>query len=166
MNKQQAADLIGLAGVCIVLSVAFYCQWVLHELPCASYKLQRIAFMTFGAGLLLNLWSGHHPFNYFLSAAGAMVGGLVALLKMFTYVLPATLAAGATFFGLHAYTVSYMLFMAAVLYCVVQLSVGTPWPLPPAKGRVSKHSATQWAVAMLFSLLVAGNLLSAFLDRG
>jgi disulfide bond formation protein DsbB len=166
MNKQQRADLIVLLGVCIVLSAAFYYQLVLGELPCALCNLQRVAFMIFGAGLLLNLRSGVHPFNYFLSAAGAMTGGLVALLQMFVHVLPGTPPTGTAFLGLHLYTLSYMLFIAAVLYCVVLLSVQTPWPLPAAKGQTARYALPQRLVAALFCLLIAGNLLSALLENG
>ena len=97
MKALRTLDTLALAGVCTCLGVAFFFQLALHELPCAMCNLERVGFMMFGAGLLLNLRFGASPWNNVLGGLGALTGSLVALLQMFVHVLPGTPPTGTAF---------------------------------------------------------------------
>lgn len=157
-------DTFALTGICFSLIEAFYYQLIRGELPCAFCNLIRVAFMLFGAGLLLNLRFGTNRWNYVLSAAGALIGALISLLFMFAKAPPYTTPTGSAIFGLHMYTWSFIIFMGAIMYCVVLLA------LFDNRGGEAKIYARMprlvSLVAVLFVALTGGNLLSAFLQNG
>jgi disulfide bond formation protein DsbB len=163
---RRCIDLLALFGVCVALIIAFYYQLALNELPCALCNLQRVGFMIFGAGLLLNLWSGYDPVNYVLSGIGALAGSLVALLQMFVHVLPGTPPTGTTFLGLHMYAISYIVFTCAMVYCIVALSVQTSLSSSWTEKKPEMRPVPVVLVATLFAILVVANVLSAFLENG
>jgi disulfide bond formation protein DsbB len=168
MKLIRTTDALALAGVCLCLAVAFVYQLVLGELPCALCNLQRVAFMIFGGGLLLNLRFGISPWNYVLSAAGALVGSLVALLQMFVHVLPGTPPTGSAFLGLHMYTWTYVILTVAVVYTL--LSIAT-YAANAASTRTQALQPTgdpvgKTLLSAVFLFLVGANLVSAFLENG
>ncbi|WP_127092144.1 disulfide bond formation protein B [Aquabacter cavernae] len=166
MRTARTFDLLALAGVCLTLVMAFYYQIVLGELPCALCNLQRLGFMVFGAGLLLNVRFGTSPWNHVLSAVGALFGSLTALLQVFVHVLPGTPPTGTAFFGLHMYDWTYVVLTGALVYCVLALA------FQAASGRTRACEDPTWRppgagpVSAVFILLVSANLVSAFLENG
>jgi|SRR5579863_2977752 len=169
MKANRLIDLFALYGVNAVLLVAFYFQLAHGELPCSLCNLQRVAFMLFGAGLLLNLWGKNPtPANYALSAIGALVGSLIGLMQMFLHVLPGTPPYGGAVLGMHMYTASYVVLTASIIYCVLMLSfqsclqsidVGTSSKDP-------RRSPFVRLAVGLFAALVIGNLVSVFVETG
>jgi disulfide bond formation protein DsbB len=169
MKLLRTTDTLALAGVCLCLVVAFTYQLIWGELPCALCNLQRVAFMIFGAGLLLNLRFGISPWNHVLSAAGALIGSLVALLQMFVHVLPGTPPTGSAFLGLHMYTWSYVMLTGAVVYALLSIAIyatsrETAASLDRQPGGPIPVGHT--ALSALFIVLVSANLVSAFLENG
>ena len=166
MRLARTFDTVVLAGVCLTLLMAFYYQLVLGELPCALCNLQRLGFMIFGAGLLLNVRYGTSPWNHLLSAAGALVGSLVALLQIFVHVLPGTPPTGTAFLGLHMYDWTYIALTGAIVYSLVSLA------FLAAGGRRRTRDDAAWrppgaaAVSAAFIVLVGANLVSTFLENG
>ena len=55
---QRTLDTTALAGICGVLLIAFFYQFMLGELPCPLCALQRVGFIVAGAALVLNLRAG------------------------------------------------------------------------------------------------------------
>ncbi|KWB77688.1 hypothetical protein WL40_33190 [Burkholderia ubonensis] len=169
MKANRFIDLLALYGVNAVLLVAFYFQLVHGELPCSLCNLQRVAFVLFGAGLLLNLWGENpSPTNYALSAIGALVGSLIGLTQMFLHVLPGTPPYGGAILGMHMYTASYVALTASIIYCVLMLAfqarlqminVGTP-------SSDSRRPPIVKLAVVLFAVLVVGNLVSVFIETG
>ncbi|VVE09931.1 hypothetical protein PTE30175_02506 [Pandoraea terrae] len=136
------------------------------ELPCASCNLIHVAFMPFCAGLLLNLRFKASPWNYVLSAFGALIGSLISLLFMFAKAPPYTTPTGSAIFGLHMYTWSFMIFTGAIMYCVVTLPLLSQMSdVAPESATVNKQAAGR-VVMTVFVLLVGANLVSAFLQNG
>lgn len=166
MRLARAFDTAALAGVCLVLMTAFYYQLVFGELPCALCNLQRLGFMIFGGGLLLNIRYGTSPWNHVLSAFGALVGSLVALLQIFVHVLPGTVPTGTAFLGLHMYDWGYIALTAAIFYSLISLAF-----LAAAGRRRTDEDATRrppgaTIVSTIFVILVGANLVSTFLENG
>lgn len=170
MNLQKrslrAVDATALSGVCLILVVAFYHQLVLGELPCALCNLIRVGFMLFGSGLLLNMRFGTNPWNYVLSAFGALIGSLISLLFMFAKAPPYTTPTGSAIFGFHLYTWSYIAFTCAIMYCVVMLTLNTRAVASARHQTETRQSAFLPIVTGVFIFLVGANLVSAFLQNG
>lgn len=166
MAWSRRLDVLALAGVCLSLCVAFTYQLALGELPCAFCNLQRLGFLVFGAGLFLNLRYGGGPWNYVLSAFGALAGSLTGLLQMFVHAPAGTPPTGSAFLGLHMYTWSYIVLTAAIFYALLSLAfmAAARWERTDAHPR--DWSAGARVVSLLFLLLVAANLTSTFLQNG
>lgn len=163
-SQLKLIDTAALAGVSFSLLEAFYYQLVLGELPCAFCNLIRVAFMIFGAGLLMNLRFGTNPWNYVISAVGSLIGSLISLLFMFAKAPKYTIPTGSAIFGLHMYTWSFIVFTGATMYCVFLLAFRSEMIKPEGKAFVP--SRTRPFVMGLFVFLVAANLVSAFLENG
>jgi disulfide bond formation protein DsbB len=165
MRLARIFDTAALAGVCLTLLMAFYYQLVLGELPCALCNLQRLGFMIFGGGLLLNVRYGTSPWNHVVSAVGALFGSLTALLQVFVHVLPGTPPTGTAFLGLHMYDWTYVVLTLAIFYSVISLAF-------LAGGRTRTPRDPAWRppgaaiVTALFVFLAGANLVSAFLENG
>lgn len=166
MKLLRTTDALAMSGICLSLLIAFYFQLIIGELPCALCNLQRVAFLAFGAGLFLNIRYGQNPWNYVLSAGGALVGSLTGLLQMFVHVLPGTPPTGTSFLGLHMYAWTYVILTLALGYALVALAFMASRkelievPLQPPR---SVYEAT---IIVTFVLLTAANLISAFLENG
>lgn len=162
----SAIDAVALLGICLVLLGAFYYQLVKGELPCAFCNLIRVGFMLLGSGLLLNIRFGTNAWNYVLSAFGALIGSLISLLFMFAKAPAWTTPTGSAVFGLHMYTWTYILFTAAIMFCVVMLAFacGNPASVPPQAG--GGYATLRSIVTVAFIFLVGANLVSAFLQNG
>lgn len=165
-NRLAQLEMAAIAGICFLLLDAFFYQLVLGELPCAFCNLIRVCFMLLGSGLLLNQVFGINPWNYMLSGFGALIGSMLSLLFMFAKALPGSRPTGSAILGLHMYTWTFMVFTAAIMFCLFmavlyarrQPKIESTEPPQPSK-------ATRLLIG-LFVFLVAANLVSAFLQNG
>jgi disulfide bond formation protein DsbB len=170
----KAIDAAALLGISVVLLGAFYYQLVQGELPCAFCNLIRVGFMLLGSGFLMNLYHGTKASNYVLSAVGALIGSLISLLFMFAKAPSWTTPTGSAVLGLHMYTWTYIIFTAAIMFCLAMLALTAG-----AKSNDESPDADAFWLALsmalsmarsaasaLFILLVAANLVSAFLENG
>jgi disulfide bond formation protein DsbB len=166
-NHLAQLEIAALAGICFLLLDAFFYQLVLGELPCAFCNLIRVCFMLLGSGLLLNQVFGINPWNYVLSGFGALIGSLLSLLFMFAKALPGSKPTGSAILGLHMYTWTFMVFTAGIMFCLVMAVLyarrASPETQPTTPARQPKSHRL---VIGLFVLLVAANLVSAFLQNG
>lgn len=168
-KNMTAIEVAALFGVCFSLLDAFYYQLVLGELPCAFCNLIRVSLMVFGAGLLLNLRFGFNPWNYVLSAVGALIGSLISLLFLFIKAPPDSVPTGSAVLGLHMYSWTFIICTSAGLYCVLMLAFNTnrksaESSLIPSDTLI--HSKVRSVVMGLFIFLVGANLVSSFLQNG
>lgn len=173
MNLQLSESRLGqlemaaIAGICFLLLDAFFYQLALGELPCAFCNLIRVCFMLLGSGLLLNQVFGINPWNYVLSGFGALIGSMLSLLFMFAKALPGSRPTGSAILGLHMYTWTFMVFTAAIMFCLfmaVLYARRQPERVESAKSR-EPSNVTRLLIG-LFVFLVAANLVSAFLQNG
>lgn len=158
-------DTLGLLAISMLLLAAFYFQIVLHELPCALCNLIRVAFVVMGSGLLLNLRFGTSPWNYVLSACGALIGSLISLLFMFAKALPGTKPTGSAILGFHMYNWTFVFFTSAIMCFLVMLAFYAVRPHDVKVSSLPKSILAKVAV-VLFVTMTVGNLISAFLQNG
>jgi disulfide bond formation protein DsbB len=165
-RKLQSIDAVALLGICIVLIEAFYYQLVQRELPCAFCNLIRVGFMLLGSGFLLNMRFGTNAWNYVLSAFGALIGSLISLLFMFAKAPKWTTPTGSAVFGLHMYTWSYIMFTAAIMFCVVMLAFSAAAKESAQTKKGQWYPPLKSVATAVFLFLVGANLVSAFLQNG
>ena len=166
-SRLSQLEMAAIAGICFLLLDAFFYQLALGELPCAFCNLIRVCFMLLGSGLLLNQVFGINPWNYVLSGFGALIGSMLSLLFMFAKALPGSRPTGSAILGLHMYTWTFMVFTAAIMFCLfmaVLYARRQPTRGDSAESR-EPSKATRLLVG-LFVFLVAANLVSAFLQNG
>lgn len=169
-NDLRTLDLTALLGISLALLAAFYFQLAWGELPCAFCNLIRVSLMIFGGGLLLNIWLGFNPWNYILSAVGALICSLISLLFLFVKAPPDSVPTGSAVLGLHMYSWTFLIATAAGMYCVFMLAFHA-MKSPSVVGKTSPSSAVLKSkakpiIASLFIFLVGANVLSAFLQNG
>lgn len=117
----RLGNIVGAAGLALVLLLAFAFQIVLHELPCPLCTLQRVAFMLCGMGFLLNLRYGPQPAHYGLTLISAMFGVATAGRHMLLFIVPGSGSRGTPIFGMHYYTWALVLFLAVIVGVAVLL---------------------------------------------
>lgn len=157
-------NLLGLAGVSLVLLVAFYYQLVLHELPCPLCLLQRGCFVALGLGFALNLRFGSSRMHYAMMLASALLGAGTAARQVLAHIAPGDPGYGTDFLGLHFYTWALIAFAGAIFHVALMLVLE-----PAEPGRVPAPAAPGLAARLaqwLFVLVVAANLVSTLLECG
>ena len=111
----ELLNAVGLAGLIVVLLIAYADQFAGHDLPCPLCLLQRVAIAGVAFGLLLNLRYGPQASSYGIMLLAALFGMAVAGRQVMLHISPGTGSYGAPLFGLHLYTWSFLLFAAVIL---------------------------------------------------
>lgn len=117
----RSLNALGLLLVTGVLAAALLLQLGLHELPCPLCLLQRVGLVAVGFGLLLNVRFGPSPLHYGLVILAALYGAMAAGRQVLLHIVPGSGAYGAPLLGLHLYTWSLILFVAAILATALML---------------------------------------------
>jgi disulfide bond formation protein DsbB len=154
---QRAFDTLALYGICAVLGVAFYYQFVQGELPCPLCALQRVGFIVVGIALVLNLRTGYSPAHYGLALLSIVAAGSASLRQISLHVIPNTGHYGSALFGFHFYTLAFVGYGALVVYIA--------WMLMTARdfdGRGTPAGAAAQLACWIFMLLAGANA-AAFL---
>lgn len=160
---QRGLDTLALAGICGVLLVAFFYQFMLGELPCPLCALQRVGFIVAGAALVMNLRTGYAPAHYGVVALTAVAAGSASLRQIALHVVPGTGHYGSALLGFHFYTWAFVGYGALVAYVGLMLLVarpGAPRERGPAGGGLAG------AVCVVFLLLAAANVAAFLLECG
>lgn len=158
-----AMNTLALAGVCVVLLMAFFWQLAYNEVPCPLCLLQRAAFVLIGIGLLLNVRFGPSPLHYGMILLASMGGAFAAGRQVLLHIAPGDAGYGSPFLGLHFYTWAAVLFVAFMLYCAIMLMLDrrrADQAIPLRGNRLTS------GIVWLFLILVAGNLVSTLLECG
>lgn len=120
----RLGNVLGVAGIALVLLAAFVAQFALKELPCPLCELQRVAFVMCGFGFLLNVRFGSQPTHYGLILIGALFGAAAAGRQVLLHIAPGTGAYGSPVLGLHYYSWAFLLFVAVIVAVSVLLILG------------------------------------------
>ncbi|QXF31918.1 disulfide bond formation protein B [Photorhabdus luminescens] len=167
-TKQQISvgmifNLIGLFAISAVLTLAFYYQLALSELPCPLCLLQRAGMIMIGFGFLFNLRFGIKSAHYALSLLGCIVTGIVAIRQVFLHITPGDLGYGSALFGIHFYTWALICSVIAIIGISVMLILKSLEKTTEAK---QKTSVIGQIIIGLFVILITANLISTILECG
>ncbi|GAA5108645.1 disulfide bond formation protein B [Bartonella jaculi] len=159
-------NVLGLAGLSLVLLMAFYYQLtkpVSSAAPCPLCLLQRLGFIIAGCGFMFNIFHRVKTIHYGMVVLGCMVTCLSAAKQIFLQIIFGNLGEGTTLFGLRLYIWAFMI---AALYIVVVafVMVLTEWA---HKFKVfALFPIISKMAGFLFVLLIAANLLTAIVECG
>ncbi len=156
-------DFAELAGIFLMLILAFSFQLLLHELPCPLCLLQRVGFLCVALGFLMNLRFGPRPSHYAIALLSALFTSFVALRQIALHVVPGTGSYGSAILGLHLYTWSYIICMVIIISTTIVLGMDRQYRLEENPVRPS------WVVQFLFvvmTLLIISNFVSVLMECG
>ena len=161
---ENLCNSIEVAGVAVVLLIAFCLQVVLDELPCPLCLLQRIGFFLIATGFLMNLRFGLHPSHYAMVILGCVYTCLVALRQIALHIVPGTGSYGFPIFGLHLYTWSFIGSVIILVITTFLMSVDRQY-LVPIKKKNSLYTVTNALFAILILLLIM-NIIGVLYECG
>lgn len=161
---ERFANAFEMAGVLLVLAMAFLLQFVLRELPCPLCLLQRFGFMAIAFGFMLNFRFGFRPSHYAVVLLSALFTAFVALRQIALHVIPGTGAYGSPVFGMHLYTWSFIVSMLIVVSTALLLGVDQQYLTKARKNKIWQ-SAIHFLFAVLIFLIIA-NVISVIFECG
>ncbi|MBW7961907.1 disulfide bond formation protein B [Bradyrhizobium sp. BR 10261] len=168
MSQQRSVgailNMLGLLGISLILTVAFFYQLALGELPCPLCLLQRAGFIAIGMGFLFNMRLGERPSHYAIVLLACLVTGFISMRQVSLHLAPGDPGYGSALLGLHFYT--WALIAAIGIVCYVALILVLKDVVGERDGVVSLRGPASSAVFAIFALLVAANLLSTVLECG
>jgi disulfide bond formation protein DsbB len=155
----RLGNIVGAAGVAIVLLAAFGLQFGLNELPCPLCNLQRVAFVLCGFGFVLNLRFGVQALHYGLTLLGALFGLAVSGRQVLMHIASGSEGYGPPLFGLHLYTWALVLFFAVIAATALLLILSGQ----PERDRSDHQAALRFRGVSRFVayILVAATLANA-----
>lgn len=159
-------NMLGLFGISLILTIAFYYQFAHGELPCPLCLLQRAGFVAIGMGFLFNLRVGERGAHYAMILVGSLVTGIISIRQVSLHLPPGDAGYGSTLLGLHFYTWSLIATLGVVCYVALMFVAKDAAGRRPAMREASGHGKASRAMVALFTLLVAANLLSTVLECG
>lgn len=154
-------DALALAGLALVLLVAFYYQLARGEFPCPLCLLQRVGFIVAGVALMLNLTQGARPAHYGLVVLAAVAAGSASLRQISLHVLPGSGAYGSDLWGFHFYTWAFVAYGALVVYAALMLVLARFDNAPPAR-----LAGGLLILCWIYAALIGANLLSTLAECG
>ena len=160
---QRGLDTLALFGICGVLLVAFYYQFVIGELPCPLCALQRVGFVVAGVGLALNLRVGYAPAHYGIALLSAAAAASASLRQIALHVIPNSGHYGSALFGFHFYTWAFVGYGALVVYVGIMLLVARE---APERGRAATSGVVANLACWLLVALALGNALAFLAECG
>lgn len=160
-------NMLGLAGICLSLAIAFYYQLALRELPCPLCLLQRVGMIAIGLGFMLNVRFGVRSLHYGVALFGCLLTGAIASRQVLLHIVPDSGSYGSALFGMHFYTLALLSAIAAAAFIALLLMLHAR-DATDAGGRSGMNgiSGAGKAVIVIFTLLIAANLVSTVLECG
>lgn len=163
LQQLRKLNLLALLVVCGILLTALYYQLFIDTvLPCALCNLQRIGFLLFGCGLLINIRSNDLKGGYLLCFISSILGSYVSLLHILVEIPPGMPQVGSTIFGVHMYGWAFVMFNLLTIYIVIirfMLDSSANYLVSKNKGYVN------YLTGLFLSIAVAC-LVSVFLETG
>lgn len=160
LRKLNLLLLLAVSGV--LLTALYYQLFIDTVLPCALCNLQRIGFLLFGSGLLINIRSNDLKGGYLLCFISSMLGSYVSLLHILVEIPPGMPQIGSTIFGIHMYGWAFVIFNLLTVYIVIArflLDSSANYPAPENKGYVNYLTG-------LFLGITIACFASVFLETG
>lgn len=175
MKKKVGSEIIfwlnvlEIAGIMLLLTLALAFQFLFGELPCPLCLLQRVGFLMVALGLLLNIRYGIYASHYAFTLLAALFTSLVALRQITLHVAPGDPGFGSKILGLHMYSWSFILCMLIVAYTATILGFHSQYKSPQPKGNslvTGQHPMIFYIVFTLLLILIGANFISVLLTCG
>ncbi|MGQ4002913.1 disulfide bond formation protein B [Francisellaceae bacterium CB299] len=153
-------DSFDIIGITIILTMAFYYQLFLHELPCALCVFQRMALSLLTFGIILNLVHGNKSKHYFLVIIVALLNAAMAMTQILLHIVPGTGSYGDAVLSLHMYSWNFIVSIIVILYASIcgLISPNTP--------RREKMRFIPEIAIFLIIVLTLANTISVFVECG
>ncbi|WP_342733775.1 disulfide bond formation protein B [Bradyrhizobium sp. B117] len=159
-------NMLGLLGISSVLTVAFFYQLALGELPCPLCLLQRAGFIAIGMGFLFNMRLGERPSHYAMILVASLVTGFISMRQVSLHLAPGDPGYGSALLGLHFYTWALIAAVGIVCYVALVFVLKDVAGERDGAGSAPINEPASNVVFAIFALLVAANLLSTVLECG
>ena len=123
IKKIEIIDsIIGVVGVCFILGGALFMQLFYGEQPCPLCLLQRVAFISIGLSLLLNIRYGNRVAHRAMAIISAGAGAAVSLRQISLHITSPE-GFGSAILGLHMYTWCLIGFSTCIIGSAIMLLV-------------------------------------------
>lgn len=161
---EYTLNILAVTGISLVLLMAFFFQFALHELPCPLCSLQRIGFTLIGIGFLLNLRFGLRPSHYAISLLSAIFTAFAASRQVLLHIVPGTGNYGSPIFGLHMYTWTFILCVLVIIGTTFMLSIDRQYA--PATKQNTTYKKTTFILFLIFFLIAVVNGVASWAECG
>lgn len=159
----RGLNVLVLLGITGLLLIAFWYQLARDELPCPLCLLQRLGLVAAGLGLLLNVRYGASESHYGIAIVSALAGAAAAGREILLHNTASRDAFDGSLFGLHFYTVAFIVFCLIILFCGAMLFIEGQF----VEGvRDVRPSLLAQALGWVFVLVALGNAASTLLLCG
>ncbi|MCT4708859.1 disulfide bond formation protein B [Enterobacteriaceae bacterium H11S18] len=159
----QFLNMVGLIGICISLSIAFYYQIFKYELPCPLCLLQRVGLIISGFGFLFNLCFSIKNTHYGMMILGCILTGVMASRQVFLHIAPGDVGYGSALLGLHFYTWALITSVITIAAVAVLMAISD---LHISSRSLSISPVLIRVAIWLFVLIIVANLMSTILECG
>lgn len=122
MNNSKLLDIFDqlvVFSMTIMLIMAFFYQFAVHDLPCSMCMMSRMGLYAISFGFIINLTKGRSSSNYFLSLIACLVSLAISLEFLVRHIVPGSSTFGSAVFGLHMYTWNFIATFLIMLYCAI-----------------------------------------------
>lgn len=166
----KALSTIELTGIIIVISMAFFFQFVMNEIPCPLCLLQRLGLLAIGFGFLLNMRFHIRPSHYALSLLAAVFTAFVSLRQIALHVTD-PIGFGSEILGMHMYSWVFVISMIAIVYIAIVMSYPEQYeirhkPQEISEAKNKKLRIFTHIIFLAFATIVFANVTSIFFECG
>jgi len=166
----KALSAIEVTGIVIIISMAFFFQFAMNELPCPLCLLQRLGLLAIGFGFLLNIRFHVRPSHYALSLLAAVFTAFVSLRQIALHVTD-PVGFGSKVLGMHMYSWVFVISMVAIIYIAIVMSYPDQYeirnkPQEISEAKNKKLRILTHIVFLIFAIIVFANATSTFFECG
>lgn len=165
MNKQGKlhllGNLLGLLGICSILSFILLDQLIIHELPCPLCLLQRVCYIAIGLAMLMNLCLKIRPSHYGLMILAALLGLAISVRQISLHLAPGDMGYGSQILGHYLYTWAALGFVIIIIFIALALIFDQGF-------NIEYKTQNTWfkTLIALFLFLILANGVSTFILCG
>ncbi|MFZ9035922.1 MAG: disulfide bond formation protein B [Francisellaceae bacterium] len=169
-NFVKFISALEILGICLIIGVAFFFQYIFGELPCPLCLLQRLGLLGIAFGFLLNMRYRVRPSHYALSLLSAVITSFIALRQISLHITTPE-GYGSAFLGMHMYTWVFVICMIAIVYIAIAMSFPQQYEIRREASEVDEARAKSirlftHIVFLIFFIVVLINAASLFLECG
>lgn len=160
-NLHYIGNTIGVIFISIVLIIAFKIQLIDGPNPCPLCYLQRIAYISAGFALCLNLAKGTSISYYALFILSCIFGLMTSSRQSLIHIVPKDHGYGGTMMGMHIYNWNIIIFIIFIIISSLALLMSDY-----ADRRKHIYTGLSKGLIGLFVIITLLNLISSLLVIG